>query len=380
MRSFNYILLFALTCCIIWGCRKEFPQPEPAEPVFWIEAEMDGTPLAIQAGVDDYYLDADYRIDSFGVKEYLASFRPVNCESCREELRIVIRDKEISSDVNTPTVVSTTFQAESLPYRGQVFETDSLTFAFKASSSGSPPFTYNWDFGEPETSSFANDQAEPVHSYSQSGLYEVSVQIKDANGCIDISRHQVRAGKFFHHCQIGFDYEWHGNNSVAFRVGAGAQVANYQEVYWNFGDGHSNSQEFSPLHTYDHPGIYEVKMVLLKADGTVCCDIQNIFTEDGASCASFIEYEPVLTDPFTGSVYIEWVDEDGELYTTDGIAGQGPEHHFEIVSVGPDWTDIDDQKAIQLSAEFACRLYKQSDPGEYLEVRMGKTEFAVAYP
>ncbi|MEM7367206.1 MAG: PKD domain-containing protein [Bacteroidota bacterium] len=380
MRHIFSICMLILLVGISVGCRKELHLPESTEPVFWVEADLDGESIHLQAGIDDYYLDADYRIDSFGVKEFLGTFRPTSCESCRESMRIVIRDKVVSTVINSPTEVPSTFVAETLPYRGQVFQTDSLTFSFKAHSSGTPPFTYSWNFGEELNSSFSSNETEPAYSYSGSGLYEVSVEIKDANGCLDVSRHQVRAGKFFHHCQIGFAHEWQGNNSVAFKATPEPFTAEFQEVYWNFGDGHSNSQEFAPSHTYDHPGIYEVKMVLIKADGTVCCDIKNVFSEEGASCASFIEYEPVLTDPYTGSVYIEWTNEEGEVYTTDGPAGQGLEHSFRILSVGPEWTDIDQQKAIQLSAEFSCRLYKRSNPEEFLEIRNGKTEFAVAYP
>lgn len=374
MKFSTYFSLFFLIVNLM-ACRKEFPEPIPAEPVFSIEAELDGEPLILKAGIDDYYLDADYRVDSFGVKEYMARFRLANCVDCREAFQIVIRDKQVS-DIGSSIDPQATFVVENLPYRGEVFETDSFTFSFTTHSNGTPPFSYKWDFGDGNTST----EASPVHSYETSDLFEIAVQIKDANGCIDISRHQVRTGDFFHHCQIGFSHEFQGENSLGFKAEPVDVVQNFQSIYWNFGDGHVHETDYSPSHTYEHTGIYEVKMVLIQADGTVCCDIKNIFSESGPSCASYIEVEPVLSDPYTGSVYIEWIDKEGRKYSTDSDFGQTAESSFDILSVGPDWTDIDGQKAIQLGARFSCHLYQVDDPSEYIELRMGESEFAVAYP
>ena len=377
----NKIRLFACLGVMILGglgCQKEFPEPELSEPVFWVEGEIDGKNVRLEAGENGAFLEADHRVDSFQVREFLGTFRPVACEDCGEALRIVIRDK--ATFLTGPTDPAVSFKAETLPFRGQVFETDSLTFAFKAQSNGTPPFSYEWDFGDASPISSATTEAEPTYTFSSDGLYEVSVRVQDANGCIDVSRHQVRAGSYFHHCQIGFSHQLQGDHSIAFKAEPLSAAERYQEVFWNFGDGQASEKEFEPLHSYDRPGIYEVKMVLIQADGSVCCDIKNVFSEEGASCASFIQHTPVPTDPFTGSVYIEWRDENDRLFTTDGPLGQEPENQFEILSVGPEWEDIDGQKAIQLSVRFDCRLYAQDNPSEFVELNGGRAEFAVAFP
>ena len=49
------------------------------------------------------------------------------------------------------------------------------------SAGGQAPFTYSWDFGDGSTSTATS----PSHTYANSGVYDVTLIISDANGCHD---------------------------------------------------------------------------------------------------------------------------------------------------------------------------------------------------
>ncbi|MDI9319591.1 MAG: PKD domain-containing protein [Phycisphaerales bacterium] len=56
------------------------------------------------------------------------------------------------------------------------------TVSFNATATkGKSPYTYSWDFGDGGTSTLSN----PVHNYSLSGIYTVTMIVTDANGCKD---------------------------------------------------------------------------------------------------------------------------------------------------------------------------------------------------
>jgi parallel beta-helix repeat protein len=57
-------------------------------------------------------------------------------------------------------------------------ECDNITFHANASDANGDPLTYDWDFGDGNTSSLAN----PSHVYQDNGLYNVSLTVTDDSG------------------------------------------------------------------------------------------------------------------------------------------------------------------------------------------------------
>jgi PKD repeat protein len=150
-------------------------------------------------------------------------------------------------------------------------QTDSLTFAFSAIDwSGAPIVDYLWDFGDGVTSTSAT----PTHTYTQQGLYTVSLQGMTADSCTAFTSAVVCAlpgggpiDTFFYNCQAYFwaypygfalDYRTFKFESLAFGL-----VTDYA---WDFGDGNT-STEASPIHVYAQDGTYNVTLFIETADG-----------------------------------------------------------------------------------------------------------------
>lgn len=121
---------------------------------------------------------------------------------------------------------------------------------------------YLWYFGDGQSS----NQASPTHTYQSSGVYTVSLEVTDANGCVDTktSAQMVTLSKaptvsFTAHdaqwCVAPHDVSFTSNISTT--GGLGGQCT----TNWNFGDGSSSTQE-NPSHTYTRTGEFDVTLTV----------------------------------------------------------------------------------------------------------------------
>ena len=125
--------------------------------------------------------------------------------------------------------------------------------------------TWNWDFGDGNTSTLQN----PSHTYTSSGNYTVKLVVSNGNGCqdslvknqyIQIARPVVLiAGVPVEGC-IPYNF------SPLANVAAIDGVAAYS---WDFGDGGTSTLQ-NPTHTYPFQGSYTVKLTVTTKDG--CTD------------------------------------------------------------------------------------------------------------
>jgi PKD repeat protein len=129
---------------------------------------------------------------------------------------------------------------------------------FFDNSSGSPT-SWHWDFGDGNTSTEQN----PVHNYSSTGDYNVTLTVSNNTDTSSIS-HTVSIVQ----SQVTADFTSQNNVncSAPLSVEFNNLSANASSYIWDFGDG-STSTEENPTHTYNNPGVYDVKLV---ASSEVC--------------------------------------------------------------------------------------------------------------
>lgn len=126
-----------------------------------------------------------------------------------------------------------------------------------------------WDFGDGSTST----QVSPSHTYTNPGIYTVTLLVQDANGCRDelsiddmITITDAPEAQFtanpnnacFAPREVTFS-----NTST----GSGLSYA------WDFGDGNT-STDANPAHTYSTPGSYTVSLNITNSIG--CTDVLTI--------------------------------------------------------------------------------------------------------
>ncbi|MDX1905652.1 MAG: PKD domain-containing protein [Bacteroidia bacterium] len=172
-------------------------------------------------------------------------------------ITLTVTDENGCSATTSHTVVATR------PPVAQFVSADTLgcaphQAAFVESSRGDYPITgWYWDFGDGNTST----QRQPVHLYTQDGIFTVTLIITDQNGCTDtlVRPAYIRLS----HPQAGF--------TANSRGGCVGTEVTYTDVSipdttitgwaWDFGDGQGSVQQH-PTHVYNQPGVYDVTLVV----------------------------------------------------------------------------------------------------------------------
>ncbi|WP_295119159.1 PKD domain-containing protein [uncultured Chitinophaga sp.] len=118
------------------------------------------------------------------------------------------------------------------------------------------PVTYKWDFGDGSTS-IVKDPA--PHTYTVKGIYNVTLTVKDGNGCTDTLQKQIKVSDVSADFIYTSAYVNPTSGCPPVKYFFGDKSLNAKEVFWDFGDG-GTSREFSPEHTYIYSGVYKIKM------------------------------------------------------------------------------------------------------------------------
>jgi gliding motility-associated-like protein len=193
---------------------------------------------------------------------------------------------------------------------------------FTNNSTGPGVLSWQWDFGDGNTSTLQN----PIHTYTVPGSYSVTLIVTSSSGCQDTARTAVPV------TIGGITTNFTGPNSVC--TNAVATFTNTSSPsgissFWNFGDG-GTSTVTNPTHTYTAPGTYTVTLYNTYAN---CTDsAAQPITVNTLPVANFtapvrFKCEPSLIVNFqdlsTGAVSWQWNFGDGNT-----SALQNPVHTY----------------------------------------------------
>lgn len=176
---------------------------------------------------------------------YTVSLIAVSPQGCADTVKkqSVLNIANFSTQISVPALVC-----------------DNTPAAF-SSSTGAPPTSVTWDFGDGTTSTSIN----PSHTYSTPGVYVVKV-VNDFGGCLDSATKSITVLAKPH---AGFTY----TTATSCTVPVTAQFtssATGGSVSWDFGDG-TNSTASNPSHTYTAEGTYNVTQTVANPNG--CTDV-----------------------------------------------------------------------------------------------------------
>ncbi|MEM6264039.1 MAG: PKD domain-containing protein, partial [Bacteroidota bacterium] len=138
-----------------------------------------------------------------------------------------------------------------------------------------PLTSWQWDFGNGQTSSLQDPQA----TFGP-GKYDIKLVITDSAGCTDsITRVQhIHASQPVADFSLGTRVSCRGQNLQFNNLSQGAIVS----YLWDFGDG-DTSQQVNPTHTYTQNGVYTLSLTVRDTNG---CDstlvLQNYLTIEDA--------------------------------------------------------------------------------------------------
>ncbi len=155
---------------------------------------------------------------------------------------------------------------------------NSLEFSNLTNTEGDT-YSYAWDFGDPAVATDVSSDENPSYMYSTSGIYTVRLTATTSNGCVAFYEGDVEV---WNHPEANFDIP-----DVAFAVSDGCEgvvvelpntstIAAGQSIssyVWDFGDGSGSTLE-TGSHAYDAPGVYDVSLSAISANGC-----ENVITQ-----------------------------------------------------------------------------------------------------
>ncbi|MEL6671282.1 MAG: PKD domain-containing protein [Bacteroidota bacterium] len=176
--------------------------------------------------------------------------------------------------------------------------------------------TYLWDFGDGQTSILANT----LHSYPDTGFYDVSLTVTDINGCTDTKTEANAVNIRPLVADFWADTTYAPCPPLQVQFTADNQFPHIGVKWtWDFGDGAFSNQIF-PQHNYTQPGSYTVSLILETPDG--CADtltFDDMITIEGVS--SGFTYSPASGCPGQ-SIHLEAINPDDSL-SYEWILGDG---------------------------------------------------------
>ncbi len=127
---------------------------------------------------------------------------------------------------------------------------------------------YRWEFGDGTFSTAAN----PVHSYSNTGIYSVSLTVTTTRGCTDSMRYRdlVKVVQppevFISNHPAAFCRE----ARVSFEGGLINPDTSSIQWYWLFGNGMSSTEQLPPAQLYTQAGNYQITLTV--TNSSLCSD------------------------------------------------------------------------------------------------------------
>lgn len=190
------------------------------------------------------------------------------------------------------------------------------TLNFLNQSSGQQ-LQFSWDFDDGSTSLLPN----PLHSFANNGIYNVSLVVTGQYGCKDTIVQPITVLTPLSRFQMSDSVSVCPPMIVHFTSAA----TGYESLVWDFGDGASSILE-NPDHTYTYPGQYIVKLTALGHGGTcssVYQDTINISGPQGVfTYAPLVGCKPLVVS-FTAStqnaVSVIWDFLDGTVASTQSF-------------------------------------------------------------
>ncbi len=184
------------------------------------------------------------------------------------------------------------------PYSGTTGVAVSFSSAGSTDSDGSIA-SYDWDFGDGNTSSAAN----PSHTYTAAGTFNVTLTVKDNDGATDNDATTMTITDDQPPANVpptaNANGPYSGTTGVAVSFSSAGStdsdgsIASYD---WDFGDGNTSSAT-NPSHTYTAAGTFNVTLTVTDNDDATGTDTATAVIKDDV----VVECSPLTNGPSINS-------------------------------------------------------------------------------
>lgn len=351
MKKLRLIPIYVLLIAAFSACEKDkLPEPTVENPVFQFAASINGSPVSLTAGVNDYYLYTSVSQDGNGVKSYIANLKTVDCSACPNSIKITFIDYKSSTP--TATQIDSTFYLGRYNFATVTGLPSRYDVSFTSNTLGPIPTGINYQFGDGNSKLELN----PTHTYVRPGKYNTCIDATFLGGGTSSLCNSFVLGNHGEYCEAMLNPGTPTGKTFNFTSNANLGEAPYT-YQWDFGDGNGSAQQ-NPTHTYAVDGVYTVSVTATDANGLSDTESQNVRTDGSTDPVARFSYviNGVSNPSNLGNVIIEWTDANGTTYTSKNDA-QPNYGYFRIVSIEDYKPNENGLATKKLHVKFTCTLY-----------------------
>ncbi|TSA29485.1 MAG: PKD domain-containing protein [Bacteroidetes bacterium] len=198
--------------------------------------------------------------------------------------------------------------------------------------------TWSWEFGDGQSASGQN----PVHIYSQPGLYTVCLTVQGVDSlCYDTYCQVVNVGGSGG-CQAQYTYYPDSSSNFTLIQFIDLSYGDITSWYWDFGDS-TYSSEQNPSHLFPDEGTYYVCLTVTGNNAGVISQstwCEEVVVGTGSDCASYFTFQNNgLSISFSGHMVNEqpatfsWDFGDGETGQGQNVIHQYPQSGIYYVTL-----------------------------------------------
>jgi PKD repeat protein len=355
MRTLHILPVILLSAGLFNSCKKkELPEAEPGnDPQFYFRGDVNGSPVTLEAGVNDYYMHSSFNQNSNGCYSFQAHLKTYNCSSCPNSIRIDINDWKNTS-MNGSSGADSAFIPTCYPYLTSIPGPITFTAQFFPLWSGAGNVIYYWDFGDGTSSTTFS----PTHTFSRPGEYSVSLTAVDTNMCTSTIVNVQKFGITDNWCNTSIGVTTTSATTASFsHTSTTMSSASISSYLWNFGDGFFSSQS-TPTHSYASHGMYPVSLKVVDTNNDTARANFNYSTPSNTLCAVnyiILNKGSVQNPGAWSNVVIKWYDSSGNEYSSVGT--QPDWSYFRILSSQEYHNNESGQKTKKLHVRFSCKVY-----------------------
>lgn len=357
--------LYLLTFCgLLFACKKE-PLPKSDEtdsPVFYAKCNVNGLPVKIEAGVNDYFMNSSYSQDENNLYVYKGEIKQNTCTSnCGFAIAILINDFKYS-EVDAQMDVSRAIKAGTYGFINENIKTYySCQFLPKRLA---PDNNYSWLVG---------DNTNAIASTNVTGIFEagkivpVTLTASDAAGTAQTFTKNYKVGDLM---QADISMEDDAGNSL-FSVNPKGKAP--YDYLWRFGDG-STSTDASPTHRFASSNS-SYTTILTLVDARKDTSISTYRVGPGPDVNFKSVYTPVINPKLLSATTIHFTDQNGIVYSSANL-DQPAGSKFEIISVEDYKTNNNQESTKKVKIRFSCSFTSNNG---IINITDGEAVIAVSY-
>ncbi|PCH96343.1 MAG: hypothetical protein COB85_03660 [Bacteroidetes bacterium] len=277
---------FATVTAFLFGA-VSFGYPQSPQALFSADSDTGCAPLTVQYTNNSSY--ASSYLWDFGNGATSTLENPVNVyfNPGTYTVSLTVTSNSGASDTYSAVDAVTVITLPEADFNAQnttsCLSGNSITFINNSNNSSS----WIWDFGDGNTSITEN----PVHSYSNSGSYIVTMIAQNDVGCNAVISKPSYISIF-----SGWDAEFTVDTNVSCNLNHlfsfNCYATGVTSWSWDFGDGFLSNLQ-NPQHSYNDPGVYTISLITLNANGCVDTLVKDDYISVGFG------YQPVITANIT---------------------------------------------------------------------------------